>query len=1121
MAELAQWLQRLGLEQYADLFAAQGVDLELLPTLTDQDLKDLGLPLGPRRAVLRALEATKRQPEIAARSAGETRPPEWRQLTIMFCDLANSTSLSSSLDPEDYRDLLAAYQQACSVAIRLYQGYIARCVGDGILAYFGYPIAHEGEADRAVRAGLAVVEAVIGLSSTVGKEKGVDLGVRVGIATGFVVVGDIVGEGVLDRDAVVGKTPNLAARLQGIAAPNTVTVSSATKKLAGSFNFVALGEHRFKGIDEPTAVWQVEGERVVSWLEARQAALTDYVNRDQEIDLLLECWRRSKSVEGQVVVLSGEPGIGKSRLAAEVCDRILAMEREAGAPPPNVLCFQCSRYHSNTILYPVIQQLKKLVSIDPREPEENKSAKLQVALRHWGIVSSDTISLLTDLCNIRLSGVQRASTNPTVRRHQTIAALIDWCQSLAQDQSLLLIFEDIQWTDPTSRLLLSHLVEWARTARALIIATARVDSRARTRRSIVALAEPSPHVTHCELGQLSEEQTKRLISAVAVGRDIPAAVVDALQQKSGRIPLFAEELTIGLLEADAFSKPATAGDLLVPVPNNINDALMARLDQMGKAKEIALQASVLGREFSTPLLAKITGTPDGDLHEFLDNLERSDIITAGSAHGTYLFRHSLTRDIAYQSLLRRTRQEIHLIIATELALHGAEYPETTDDLIAQHYSLGEAKEEAIRWWRRGAKRAIAASAHEEAANMLRRAFHDFKTLGNAGSPPLELDLTQALATALRSLDGYAAPEVEERLLRARELCANLEDKDNLFNVEWELFQCNIVKGNIHGAHGIASRLLEYAETRPSPFHVDAHLAEGMARFHFGDFIAACASFERGVELSNPETDEPRHFTHGQNPGCFCLSYLAHSQCFLGRLDEAKRAVERNLAIATRRSAEAGHVYTHVNVLTFAIRVHQFLGNANEVKRLAEELIDLSRRGHYRYYEALGTAHLGWAIAVVGSIHPGIAKMQEGLAALEKTRTLLALPGFYLLLAELSLKVSRVDEAQRALGEAVRGGQSGTRMWDAEAERIRGLILASGSDADLPASENAYRASLEISRHQHARSLELKAGVGYAALLMRLDRREEGRRVLEECLAHMPPGQAAKEASEARDMLKSL
>src|SRR5215831_5769489 len=287
MGDLVQWLQRLGLGQYAHLFAAHEVEIGLLPTLTDRDLKELGLPLGPRRIILRAIEhAARREVPRSRRPAGGTRPAERRQLSVMFCDLANSTALSARLDPEDFREVLSAYQQACSVAVRLYQGYVARCVGDGILAYFGYPIAHEDEADRAVRAGLAVAEAVAGLSSTVGREIGTDLAVRVGIATGSVVVGDIVGEGVLDWDAVVGEVPNLAARLQGTAAPNTVVVSPATKRLAGSFNFVALGEQRFKGIDEPTMVWQVQGERVVSRLEARQVALTAFVNRDNEINLL-------------------------------------------------------------------------------------------------------------------------------------------------------------------------------------------------------------------------------------------------------------------------------------------------------------------------------------------------------------------------------------------------------------------------------------------------------------------------------------------------------------------------------------------------------------------------------------------------------------------------------------------------------------------------------------------------------------------------------------------------------------------------------------------------------------------------------------------------------------------
>jgi len=329
MSELARWLERLGLQQYAELFAVHGVDMEVLPNLTDRDLRDLGLPLGPRRTILRTIE---KRPTIAALNASAptrtTRPAERRQLTVMFCDLANSTALSGLLDPEDLREVLGAYQEACSVAIRLYQGHIARCIGDGILAYFGYPIAHEDEADRAVRAGLGVVEAMARLKMSIAREKNVELAVRVGIATGFVVVGDIVGEGVLDQDAVVGKAPNLAARLQGVAEPNTVIVSSQTKQLAGSFSYIGLGERTFKGISEPTMVWQVVGERVVSRLEAREAALSAFVNRYEEIDLLLKYWQCAKSGEGRVVAISGEPGIGKSRLAAEATEQILATERE-------------------------------------------------------------------------------------------------------------------------------------------------------------------------------------------------------------------------------------------------------------------------------------------------------------------------------------------------------------------------------------------------------------------------------------------------------------------------------------------------------------------------------------------------------------------------------------------------------------------------------------------------------------------------------------------------------------------------------------------------------------------------------------------------------------------------
>jgi class 3 adenylate cyclase/tetratricopeptide (TPR) repeat protein len=1127
MTGLGPWLQQLGLEQYADLFAIHGVDMEVLSGLTDRDLKELGLPLGPRRIILRTIAKS-----IEGSASGETilpRAAEIRQLTLLFCDLIGSTGLSVRLDPEDLRDVIGAYQQACSVPIKRFEGHVARYVGDGILVYFGYPVAHEDGAERAVRAGLEIVEAVAELNASLGREKQIDLSVRVGIATGVVVVGDLVTEGVVERDAVIGKAPNLAARLQSEAAPNTVVVSPLTKQLAGGLNYISLGERKLKGIDEQTTIWQVTGERIVSRLEARSAALTPFVNRDKEIKILLKRWECAKLGDGQAVLLSGEPGIGKSRIAAEASDRISAMERQSGAAPPTVLCLQCSPYHSNTSLYPVIRQLEQLAAIDGRESAESKLAKLKTLLKHSGVNDGEKLSLMAELCGFEVDERGRApEVSPRERRHRTLDALKSWCTSLAADRPLLLIFEDLQWIDPTSKLLLDQLVVWAKAAPALIIATQRIDGlneqAGRNSSQFLTPSDAPPHVTQCKVRPLTPEETLELITAASIGSSLPQKVMEVVQQRSEHIPLFAEELTMGLLEAEKLSNPDREREWAtsLAIPSTINDALMARVDQMGGSKEIAQQAAVIGREFSLSLLSKISGMSDDNLLGHLQGLERSDVITASeTTRGTYSFRHTLIRDAAYRSLLRKTRREIHLMIATELELCGADYVETSDELIAQHYSHAGARKEAIECWYRAAKRAIARSAHEEAGNMLEHAFREFKEFGSSASPALELDLTLALATALRSLRGYGAPEVEARLLRARELMAQGGDATSRFNVEWELFQCRIVRGDIDRALEIAGGLFDHASQHPHRPLVDAYLANGMAKFHLGDFEGANTFFGQGVALTHPETDQPHYFTHGQNPGCFCLSYLAHTQCFLGYPDQARATIGRSLSIARRRGFEPGHLYSYVNVLTFAVRVHQFLGEVLEVKHLAEELIGICCRNHYAYYEALGTVHLGWGIGAVDSISLGIEKMCAGLAGLEKTGTMLALPGFYLLLAQLHARNGNFDGAREALHKAAGGEGRGTRIWFAEVERIRGVILASGSYPDLDAAEAAYRSSLHVARHQKARSLELRTAVSYARLLERLGRRQEGHDLLKGCLAQVIEGKTTEDVHAALAAIEAL
>lgn len=406
--------------------------------------------------------------------------------------------------------------------------------------------------------------------------------------------------------------------------------------------------------------------------------------------------------------------------------------------------------------------------------------------------------------------------------------------------------------------------------------------------------------------------------------------------------------------------------------------------------------------------------------------------------------------------------------------------------------------------------------------MLRSAFREFKALGTSGAPDLELDLTLGLATALRSLRGYAASEVEQLVLRARELCAQSRDETNRFSVEWELFQCNLVKGDIDAAHKIALDLFGHAERHPARPRVDAYLADGMAKFPRGDFLGACASFKQGLALCRPQSDEPHHFTHGQNPGLFCQSYLAHAYCFLGYLDQARSAIEQNLEIARSRLHQPAHVYTYVNTLTFAVRVYQFLGNVAEVKLLAEELAAICRRGHYEYYESLATAYLGWATAEEEPSLGGIEIMRRGLAALEKTGTVLALPGLYLPLSQLYLRINLLAEARETLRLAGGSAAVGTRAWSAEIERVRGeILLASGASSDLAAAEAAYRVSLQIARQQQARSLELRSATSFARLMRKLGRSREGLDLLEPCIKGLSEGLTSKDARDAQAVVQSL
>jgi class 3 adenylate cyclase/tetratricopeptide (TPR) repeat protein len=1126
MTEVARWLREIGLTRYVDLFHRRSIDFESLKTFSEQDLEELGLPPAPSRLIRREIDLLAAAPAAAVAESLPLPPDtaERRQLTIMFCDLVNSVPLSTRLDPEDLRDVIAAYHQTCTQSVRRYNGFVARYMGDGMLIYFGYPAAHEDDAERAVRAGLEIVDAVAKLNNSMDPFTDLNLRVRVGVATGLVVVGDEIAENVSDKDSIAGEAVNLAARLQTLAAPNTVVASVATRQLAAErFEYIDLGFQEIKGFDTPVPVYQVIGEREISRLAARNAALTPFVGRDQEIELILDRWARATSCDGQVVIVAGEAGIGKSRIAAEAASRI----RRSDPDTPSPLLFQCSPYHTNAPLFPVIKELERVAEIRQSQLEPEKLDRLRTLLRVDGGDDDRRLLLIADLLDLDVNEhLPPIAVSAMVKRSLTIEALKDWVASCAREKPLIIVFEDVQWIDPTSRLLLNLLVDWAKTARALIVITLRIESPGAERwceeAGLSALgSERRSHVSLREIGELGEVEATRL-AAAAAGETIPEHQLIAIVTKSDGIPLYLEELVRAVVNNSALSENHEDIDQTDAVPNTLRDALMAQLDRLGRAKEVAQHAAVIGQEFSISLLAKVTNKPIGDLSPKLHSLIDSKIIVeSGRTSEIYRFKHALLRDISYRSLLRKVRRQIHRRVASELADRKIETVDATDDLIAQHYSRGQSYSEAIQFWQRGASAAIARSAHEEAVGMLEAALMDFRKLRRSDALALELELVLARAMSLRSLRGYSAPEVEEGLIKARELCTLCADTSSRFNVEWGLFQCTIVKGDIAGARHIAAALFEHAERHPERPIVDAYLANGMVAFHLGDFEGAMGFFEKGVSVSCPETDQPHFFTHGQNPGLFCLSYLARTQCFLGYLDRGRATISRGLAIAANRADDPGHIYGHVNALIHAVRVYHLCGDLDAEKRLSQETLSLAQRNHFAYYEALSSCHLGWVVGAEGSLSLGIEKMLRGLTALGQTSTELGLPGFYVRLAELYIRAGQPAQAAEALQKAVGLEGFGTRAFDAEVERVRGDISASLAQPDLSAAELAYRSSLAIARHQRASLFLFKAGLSLARLLQRVGRHREGYEILNRCLEELPVGSDTQHVRDARLAMNEL
>ena len=843
MSAVRSWLESLNLGEYAAAFEANKIDADVLPHLTERDLSDLGVPVGPRRKILVAIR------ELSSKAAGErprpaavvtpSRGAERRQITVMFCDLVGSTALSEALDAEDLRGVMHAYQQAAGTVIERYAGHIAQYLGDGLMTYFGWPAAHEDDAQRAVMAGLDIVEAVKGL------QVGVPLHVRVGVASGPVVVGETgAGDASLPRFAV-GETPNLAARIQGLAERDQVVIAAPTRRLIGAgFDLDDLGVQTLKGFAEPVRAWRVVGVAATEgrFEAAHGGGLTPFVGRESELASLQARWEQAVHGEGQVVLLCGEPGIGKSRLAQ------MMRERAAGRSHLQ-LHYQCSPYHTSSALYPVAEQIRRVAGFGREDDTQAKLDKLEAVLKTALADITVAAPLFATLLSLDAGErYPRSSLSPQAQKDATLKAAIDCFRGLASRQPVLILFEDVHWIDPTTQELLDLLLPAIARWPVLALITYRPEY------------QPPwtglPHVTALPLSRLPHAQALLMTERVTGGKRLPGEVLDQIVIKTDGVPLFVEELTKTVLESGLLADAGDAYRLVgalpeLAIPSTLHDSLMARLDRAAPMREVAQVGACIGRQFSRELLAAVSSLDSRALDDALNQLLDAELVFRTDAG--YTFKHALIQDAAYNSLLRATRQAIHGRIAEALLRQFTEVAESAPEILARHYTEAAVYDRAARYWRMAAERGSARFANAEAIAHARNGLTAIAHLAvSAERVELELALRIALAGSLRMTDRYE--QALEELQRAGALAT---EHQRLL----DLSRIHTLRGNIYFPLGQVERCFaehqsawEFAK-RAGSTEDEARALGGLGDAYYvgGRFRTARDQFDRCVTLCRAHT----------------------------------------------------------------------------------------------------------------------------------------------------------------------------------------------------------------------------------------------------------------------------
>jgi class 3 adenylate cyclase/predicted ATPase len=1029
----------------------------------------------------------------------------------MFCDLVGSTEMAARMDPEDLRDIIGAYHRCVAKTAARFRGFVAKYMGDGVLVYFGYPRAHEDDAERAVRAGLKLVAKVAELQP----RPSLCLQVRVGIASGLVVVGDLIGSGSSQEQAIVGETPNLAARLQTSAKPNTVLIAESTRRLVKSlFDYHDLGAAPLKGFAEPVMAWEVIGARdFASRFEALQSGtLTPLIGREEEIQLLLRRWRQSKDGAGRIVMLAGEPGIGKSRITETLVERV--------ASEPHVqLRYFCSPHHADSTLYPVITQLERAARFEREDSPAVKRDKLRALLAAAADTAEDA-ALIGELLSLPSEGASLPdATTPQKRKQMMLEALTRHVAALARREPALLVFEDLHWVDATSLEFLTLLVERARSMRLMLIVTFRPE-----------FAPPwvgQSHVTMLTLSRLDAEDAEVMIARVTGGRALPAEVLDQIVARTDGVPLFVEELTKAILDGGWLrledEKYVLTGPLpTAAIPTTLHASLVARFDRVGPVKEMAQIGAALGREFSFELMASLTGIAENDLARSLEQLVAAELVHRRGTppHATYTFKHALVQDAAYGTLLRAKRQELHARIAEVLEAKFPETTETQPEILARHSTEAGLTRPAIDYWRRAGERAAKRSANVEAIAHLKRGLDVIEASPEkAAYAEQELGLLIALGPVLMTTRSSAAPEVSRLYSRARLLAQQIGRSADLYATVWGAWIVAFAEGNLGGAARFVDDLFAIARDEgDSGLVLQAHHAAWPTVMVAGDLLGARGHIEAGLSIYVRE----KHAHHAHLYGAHDAAVCGHSHqgwvlALLGHLDQAVRQMDQALALAR----DLRHPPSLLQALWSAAELRYIRREPEVVEELAAAVQPLALQ--HGSVVAVANARMlrGWALVARGVLADGIAELRKGMDLWRTTGSRYQVP-YRLARAADALRASgHAEEAMSVVAEALGMIEKGGERWvEAELHRLKGELQRVSPAASTEA-ERCFHRALDIARKQSAKLFELRASTSLARLWRDQGRHDDARALLGPAYEWFAEGLGTPDLGAARTLIEEL